>query len=79
MFKHVCIKPGCGKTYEDSDADAYYCSDCNELRKVIAKEVDIKLAGIVSKRAKSDLQIYDEIRKARGVNFVNINDLGIRL
>lgn len=74
---HICIK--CGINYFDSEVDDYYCPECNEARKVIAKEVDAKLAGRTTKHVKSDLQIYDEICKARGSKFINIKDLGIKL
>ena len=42
FMKHICIKPGCGVSYEDNDPDPYYCSSCNEQRKVIAAEIDAK-------------------------------------
>lgn len=78
MIEHTCIK--CKEKYSDEDNDDYYCPTCNELKKQIAKEVDAKMATRVSKRkVKSDLQVYDEIRQARGSRFVNINDLGIKL
>lgn len=77
-YTHNCIK--CSTQYKSNEDDAYYCEPCNEEKKAIAKEVDAKMANHVSKRqVKSSLQIYDEIRKQRGVNFVNINDLGIKL
>ncbi len=71
-----CIK--CSTQYVSADSDPYYCESCNEQKKAIAREVDKKLAGRISRNSKSDLQIYDEIRKARGSQFVNINDLGIK-
>lgn len=78
LFSHNCIK--CQEVYEDTDPDPYYCRTCNEQRILIAKEVDAKHATRISKKpAMSDLQMYDEIRKARGVQFVNIKDMGISL
>lgn len=75
---HNCIK--CRESYSDEEVDDYYCESCNEARKAIAREVDAKIALQGQRRqAKSDLQVYDEIRKARGVNFVSIKDLGINL
>ncbi len=44
-FKHQCIKPSCTQSYEDTDLDAYYCSTCNEERKVIAKQLEAKFAN----------------------------------
>lgn len=77
QYSHKCIK--CQAEYKDTDPDPYYCEKCNKMRKSIAAEVDRKLAGTVSKVHKSDLQAFDEIRKTKGVNFVNIKDLGIKL
>ena len=78
MFTHVCIKPNCGKTYSSPDIDPYYCSSCDKERKLVAQEIDKKLAGRVSKKqVKSELQMYDEISKARGSKFINVRDLGI--
>jgi DNA-directed RNA polymerase subunit RPC12/RpoP len=77
-ISHMCIK--CGANYSDEEVDDYYCTSCNEAKKAIAKEVDTKIALRGPRRqVKSDLQIYDEIRKARGVPFVSIKDLGIKL
>lgn len=78
MNEHTCVK--CKIKYSDNEEDDYYCPPCNEQKKVIAKEIDEKFAKRVLKRkVKSDLQIYDEICKARGTNFVNINDMGISI
>lgn len=76
-YKHPCIK--CGTTYESNDPDAYYCPTCEVEKKAIAKEVDAKLAGKVSKREKSGWQEYNEIRRKTGMNFPRIGDLGITL
>lgn len=73
-FVHACIK--CSQQYSSNEVDPYLCGPCNEQRKIIAKEVDAKLATRVSKRkVKSDFQKYDEICKARGSRFVNARDL----
>jgi len=48
IYSHKCIK--CQAVYTDSDFDNYYCESCNEQRKIIAKEVDEKLKGVVSKK-----------------------------
>lgn len=77
-ISHVCIK--CKANYFDNEVDDYYCKKCKEEKDKIAKEIDSKIASKVSKRQmKTDLQIYDEIAKARGSRFVNIKDLGITL
>lgn len=76
-FTHSCIK--CLTEYTDTDPDPYYCSSCNETRKILAKEVDEKMKGISRVQVKSDLQTYEEIRNSRGTNFVNIKDMGIKL
>lgn len=78
MNTHNCIK--CGQVYSDSDVDAYYCEACVEAKKAIAKEIDAKIALRGPRRqVKSDLQVYDEIRRAKGTQFVSIKDLGIKL
>ncbi len=76
-YTHSCIK--CSESYKDSDPDPYYCSSCVEQKNILAKEVDEKLKRIPRKQTKSELQIYDEISKARGSRFINIKDLGISL
>ena len=77
-YTHNCIK--CATQYKSNDIDAYYCEPCLQEKKAIAKEVDAKLATRISNRkVKSDLQVYDELRKSRGTQFVNIKDLGIKL
>lgn len=78
MINHKCIKPGCDNSYEDNDIDAYYCPSCIEMNKKIAEEINKKVRP--SKTViKSDYQRYNEIQQARGVRFVNISDLGIKL
>lgn len=76
-FNHLCIK--CRESYTDTEPDDYYCPACKEASKAIAKEVDAKLAGRPRKQPKSELQQFDELRKLRGSNFINIKDLGISL
>ena len=39
-ISHSCIK--CQAVYSDNEIDAYYCSDCDEERKKIAKDIDLK-------------------------------------
>ena len=59
MKKHTCIKPICSNTYEDNDPDAYYCPSCQEHNKVVAKQIDSKMVGKVSKKPFSALQEYN--------------------
>lgn len=79
MYKHKCIKPTCQADYEDNDPDAYYCLPCTEEKKLIAKEVEMRIGSTVGQKPKSQLQAFDELRKSTGMNFVNIRDLGITL
>jgi len=76
-YKLNCIK--CSTQYESNDPEPFYCAKCEIEKKAIAKEIDAKLAGRVSTKPTSFIQEYDAIRKAKGVNFVNIRDLGITL
>ncbi len=76
MYTHNCIK--CFEKYEDQDPDPYYCPACVEVKKQLAAEIDKKQI-VHTLPTKSDLQIYDEICKARGSRFVNIKDMGISL
>ena len=63
-YSHIC---SCGNPYQDTDPDGYFCPSCVEQRKAIAKEIDAKLAGKVSKRAAvTPLQEYDAAHKIRG-------------
>jgi hypothetical protein len=80
-YPHTC---SCGNKYTDEDPDGYFCPSCVEQRKIIAKEVDEKLKGRVSKRAvKTDLQIAMEKgitkQSASGgfATFVRASDLGL--
>lgn len=73
---HSCIK--CSKPYQDTDPEPYLCTECNEKRKVIAKQVDSKFQGRVS-RPVSQFREYEEMRKRTGMNFPSIKDLGISL
>lgn len=75
-FTHKCP---CGAEYTDNDPDLYFCPNCIEKRKKIAKSVDAKMVGHVSAKPKSDFQMYDEISKMRGSKFVSIADMGITL
>lgn len=80
QFNHVCIKPGCGNAYKDSEVDAYYCSSCKKSKAVIAAEIDARLAKLPKERPQSDLQIMMEKGQARGNGiFVRARDLGITL
>lgn len=79
MQEHVCIKPGCGTKYQDEEPDAYYCPSCNEEKKVIAREVDSKISTLGGKKGLSELEEYDELRKANGGRYPSTNQLGIKL
>ena len=72
MYNHICIKPGCGKSYEDNDSDAYYCPSCQKERKKIAAEVDAKVAARPSRAQKSGIQQYDEAPKGPG-GFIRVS------
>jgi len=76
IFSHICP---CGIAYKDTDPDVYFCETCKAQRKIIAKQIDAKLAGKVARNVKSDLQLYDEARTKSGMNFPRIRDLGITL
>lgn len=78
LISHKCIKPGCDNSYEDEDVDAYYCESCREANKVLAKQIEAQV-GKNQDRPKSELQIYDELCKLRGSNFISIKDMGISL
>jgi hypothetical protein len=71
-FKHTCIKPACPNTYEDKDPDPYYCPSCQEKKKALALEVDKRLSAKPHKEIKSDLQHYEEIKNAQGINYRGI-------
>lgn len=77
MQKHKCIK--CSEEYMDDDVDAYLCETCNNIRIQVAKEVDAKASLIQRVEVKSDLQMYDELRKANGGKFPSIKQMGIKL
>jgi len=63
-MKHQCVK--CKREYFDNDPDPYYCPTCNEQCKLIAAEIDRKIATQPRKPIKSLLQEYDEAPKVNG-------------
>jgi len=78
-YKHKCIKPGCETFYTDTDPEAYYCKNCNETKKEIAKQIDAKLANLPKKQVKSGMQQYNELSKKGVGGFPKASDLGIKL
>jgi uncharacterized Zn ribbon protein len=70
MNTHSCLK--CKTQYTDDEVDAYYCSSCNEERKRIANEIDMKLAHRPKKQMVSPLQEYDAQQKYMG-RFIKVN------
>lgn len=80
MFSHTC---SCGKIYTDDDPDLYFCPDCVAQRKIIAEQVDKKLAGRVSKEDKSFNALCEKFGRTvpsdRGglATFFKASDLGI--
>ena len=77
-FTHVCIKPSCGKSYTYNDPDAYYCSECVQEKKAIAKRIDSKIAQRPKKVIKSELKVYDEMSRKGVRGFPKATDIGIR-
>ena len=71
---HTCIRPNCGVKYESEDIDPYYCENCYKASREIARKIDETIKPYRGP-TQSDIQKYDEIRKARGV--VRPSDLGI--
>ena len=57
-MKHNCIKPACSNTYKDDEPDAYYCEPCQEANKVLAKEIDAKIAASPKRSRVSNVQEY---------------------
>lgn len=78
MNKFNCIK--CSQQYETEDVEAYYCSPCNEAKKILAEEIDRKIGSTVGQEPKGELKAFDEFAKKGGARnvHVNIKDLGIR-
>ncbi len=64
QYTHKCLK--CKLEYVDEDPDDYLCETCNEQRKVIAREIDAKLAGQVSRQVVSALAEYYASPKVGG-------------
>jgi len=80
-FLHTC---SCGKKYNDTDPDPYFCPSCVADRKKIAEQVDKQMANKPTKRkVMSNFQIAVEKGKtmtsASGgyATFVRASDLGI--
>ncbi len=74
-----CIK--CSQPYKTDDPDPYYCDACLEAKRVIAAEVDRKMAANPVEKTKSHYQMFDELSKTKGrkgfVNAKDAHDLGI--
>lgn len=64
MFNLNCIK--CHKPYQDTDPEPYYCEPCNEERKRIAAEVDLKMASRPTKNVIGATAQYDMAPKVNG-------------
>ena len=73
-FEHTCIKPGCGLKYIDTDPDDYYCPKCNEARKEIARQLDIKRASLPKPQVKPRFSPQD-FKGKNGRIFFNANEL----
>lgn len=69
-YSHKCIK--CQKEYTDTDPDPYYCASCNAERKIIAKQIEKKMAHTISTKAPSALKEYDNAPKVRGFMIVKL-------
>ena len=59
-MQHQCIKSSCGKQYDDSDPDDYYCPSCREENKAIAAKIDVQMAGKSREPVVSDLQAFEQ-------------------
>ncbi len=80
-YNHKCIKPDCQITYVSNEEDAYYCVECAKEKDRIAKEVDKKMGGRVITKARSELDVYNELQRKNPVrkgalSAVNAKDLG---
>lgn len=78
-MQHTCIKPKCGKVYNDDDPDPYYCSDCQQEKvRIIAK---MERNFVPSETIQSDLQRFDDVAKVfsspdgRKISFAKVRDL----
>lgn len=65
MNTFVCIKPSCDKKYESNEPEAYYCPECTKANKVIAAQVDAKIAARPKKNRTSAWQEYEKSQKMR--------------
>lgn len=62
-MQHTCIKPSCGKSYNDNDEEAYYCPSCQQERKAIAAQIDARMATKVRKPVVSELKEFERSAK----------------
>ena len=63
----------CKTLYEEAEPEPYYCPPCLTLKKAFAEEIDKKRSFNPSVKVKSELELYDEARKASGRPFPNAN------
>ena len=59
-----CIK--CKTRYSTDDPDPYLCETCKIEKNKIAEQIDKKLAGKISRSAKSQLKQLEELSQNRG-------------
>jgi hypothetical protein len=75
MNTHTCIKPSCSNTYQDNDADAYYCTSCAKANKALADKIDEQVAARPKRSRASAWQEYDQASKisAGGLQGVKVS------
>jgi hypothetical protein len=76
IYTHKCVRPVCKNTYESSDPDAYYCSQCEERNKKIQEQVNKNIAATNRKPIEGEFQRYERLRKERGIRgFISARDM----
>ena len=59
-MQYECIKPACANKYNSDEPDAYYCEQCQKANKVLAKEIDAKVAASPKRSRVSNLKEYQK-------------------
>lgn len=55
-YNHLC---SCGKNYEDTDPEVYFCPVCIKKRKQIAAEIDKRIGQNPRRKEVSALQAFE--------------------
>lgn len=66
MNTHICIRPGCGASYQSEDVEVYYCPEHLAEKNRIAEEITRKVGVGRNFEGMTPLQQYDASMDGHG-------------